>query len=212
MEKSDKLSGFEIAPNRRLFNFWGRRHPSNIALLNELVDNHHLIALFQDDLQDWPTLHASLMDMVHLKSLICLSYTRGAFSSGFGWDRIRRIIETSVQIHALLARIETGFTIHAGWVTCYTGLGVFKWHHDRGYGGGTHRIIFTVGAYEKTMRFKREGESGEISVFLPHNSFVALTRVGGGVIRTKKGERILHMVDSAHNSMTITIHASSNSK
>ena len=106
-------------------------------------------------------------------------------------------------------QIETGFTIHAGWVTCYTSLGVIKWHRDKGYGGGTHRIIFTVGAYEKTMRFKHAGESGEISVFLPHNSFVALTRVGGGVIRTKKGERILHMVDCAHNSMTITIHARS---
>ena len=81
-----KQTGFEIAPNRRLFNFWGRRHPSDIALLNELVDNHHLIALFQNDLQDWPTLHASLMEMVHLKSLLCLSFTRAAFSSGFGWD------------------------------------------------------------------------------------------------------------------------------
>ena len=101
-----------------------------------------------------------------------------------------------------------GRFFQSGWVMCYTGHGVFKWHRDKGYGGGTHCFIFTVGAYEKTMRFKRDGESGEISVFLPHNSFVALTRVGGGVIRTKKGERILHMVDCAHNSMTITIHAS----
>ena len=208
MEKSDELPGFEIAPTRHLFNFRGRRHPSDIALLNELVDNHHLIALFQDDLQDWPTLHASLMEMVHLKYLLCLSYIRGAFSSGFSWDQIRLIIETDVRIHALLAQIETGFTVHAGWVTCYTGLGVFKWHCDNGDGVGTHRIIFAVGVYEKTMRFKRSGESGEISVFLPHNSFVALTRVGGGVIRTKKGERISHMVDCAHNLMTITIHAS----
>jgi hypothetical protein len=34
MEKNDKLSGFEIAPNRQLYHFWGRRHPSDIALLN----------------------------------------------------------------------------------------------------------------------------------------------------------------------------------
>ena len=86
MEERDKLSGFEIAPNRHLYIFWVRRHPSDISLLNELVDNHHLIVLFQDDLQDWPTLHESLMEMINLKSLLCLSYTRGAFSSGFSWD------------------------------------------------------------------------------------------------------------------------------
>ena len=195
--------------SRLLYIFWVRRHPSDISLLNELVDNHHLIVLFQDDLQDWPTLHACLTETVHLESLLCLPYTRGAFSSGFSWDQIRPIIETDVRIHAHLAWIKTGFTIHAGWVTCYTGIGVFsKWHRDKGCGGGTHHIIFMVGAYEKTMRFKRAGESGEISVFLPHNSFVALSMVGGGVIRTKKGERILHMVNCAHNSITVTIQAS----
>jgi hypothetical protein len=107
MEKMDKLSGFEIAPNRHLCNFGGSRHPPYIALLNELVNSHHLIVLFQDDLQSWPTLHASLMEMVHLKSLLCLSYTRGAFSSGFSWDQIRPIIKNDVQINALLARIKT---------------------------------------------------------------------------------------------------------
>jgi hypothetical protein len=65
-----------------------------------------------------------------------------------------------------------------------------------------------LGAFEKIMRFKRAGESEEISVFMPHNSFVALTRVGGGLVKNKKGESIRHMVDCANNSMTVTIHAS----
>jgi hypothetical protein len=56
------------------------------------------------------------MEMINLESLLCLSYTRGAFSSGFSWDRILPFIETDVRIHALLAWIENGFTIHAGWV------------------------------------------------------------------------------------------------
>ena len=95
------------------------------------------------------------MEMINLESLLCLSYTRGAFSSGFSWDRILPIIETDVRIHnPRTPRVDRewihdscwlgGFTIHAGWVTCYSSRGVFKWHRDKGYGGGTHRIIFTV--------------------------------------------------------------------
>ena len=173
MEKSDKLSGFDIAPNRRILHFFGPRHPSNIGLLNELVDNDDAIFVYQNYLRDWPTLHASLMDMVEL-----------------------------------LAQIETIFVIKTGWVNCFTGEGVFGWHRDKGYSGCTHRIIFTLGAFEKTMRFKCAGKSEEISVFMPHNSFVALTRAGGGVVKNKKGESIRHMVDCANNSMTVTIHAS----
>ena len=208
MEKSDKLSGFDIAPNRRILHFFGPRHPSNIGLLNELVDNVDAIFLYQNYLCNWPTLHASLMDMARLQSLLILLYSRGAFSSGFNWDWTRPIIETDVRIRELLAQIETIFVIKTGWVNCFTGEGVFGWHRDRGYSGCTHRIIFTLGAFEKTMRFKRAGMSEEISVFMPHNSFVALTRVGGGVVKNKKGESIRHMVDCANNSMTVTIHAS----
>jgi hypothetical protein len=31
------------------------------------------------------------------------------------------------------------------------------------------------------MRFKRKGKRGEVGIILPNNSFVALSKVGGGV-------------------------------
>ena len=207
MELSTNLSGFTLAPNRRLHFFQEITQP-DIALINELVDNHHAIFLYQNDLADWPTMHERLMGMVHLKALLVLEYTRGAFSSGLSSARIRRIIESDDRISGLIERIEWGFIIHSIWISCYTGLGEFKWHRDKNCVGGTHRIIFTLGAVTKVMRFKRNGEDSEVGVYMPHNSFVALSKVGGGVTTNEEGVTFKHMIDQGGNSWTVNLHAS----
>ena len=207
MELSTNLSGFTLAPNRWLHFFQKIKQP-DIALINELVDNHHAIFLYQNDLADWQTMHDRLMGMVRIKALLILEYTRGAFSSGFSSSRIRGIIQSDDRINGLIERIERKFIIHDIWISCYTGLGEFKWHHDKGYGGGSHRIIFTLGASNKVMRFKRNGEDSEVGVYMPHNSFVALSKVGGGVTTNEEGVTFKHMIDQGGNSWTVNLHAS----
>ena len=108
----------------------------------------------------------------------------------------------------MIERIERGFIIHSIWISCYTGLGEFKWHRDESYGGGSHRIIFTLGAVTKVMRFKRNGEDSEVGVYMPHNSFVALSKVGGGVTTNEEGVTFKHMIDQGGNSWTVNLHAS----
>ena len=207
MELSTNLTGFTLAPNRWLHFFQEITQP-DIALINELVDNHHAIFLYQNDLADWPTMHERLMGMVHLKALLVLEYTRGAFSSGMSSARIRGIIQSDDRINGLIKRIERKFIIHSMWISCYTGLGEFKWHRDKGYGGGSHRIIFTLGAVTKVMRFKRNGEDSEVGVYMPHNSFVALSKVGGGVTTNEEGVTFKHMIDQGGNSWTVNLHVS----
>ena len=148
------------------------------------------------------------MGMVHLKALLVLEYTRGAFSSGLSSARIRKIIESDDRINGLMERIERGFIIHSIWISCYTGLGEFKWHCDKGYGGGSHRIIFTLGAITKVMRFKRNREDSEVGVYMPHNSFVALSKVGGGVTTNEEGVTFKHMIDQGGNSWAVNLHVS----
>jgi hypothetical protein len=56
------------------------------------------------------------------------------------------------------------------------------------------------------MRVKREGEKSEVAVFLPHNSCVALSMVGGGVTTNAEGETFKHiMIDGGGNTWTAPI-------
>ena len=55
------------------------------------------------------------------------------------------------------------------------------------------------------MRVKREGEKSEVAVFLPHNSCVALTMVGGSVTTNAEGGTFKHMIDGGGNTWTAPI-------
>jgi hypothetical protein len=207
MELSKNLSGFKLANQWRHF-IW-LSGPPDIQLINKLVDGDtpHVVFYSQDDLGDWDGTHIDLMAMCREQSLLVLAYARGAFSSGFSWDRVRPILFSSQRFTRLIERIETGFVIHSGWVAVYSGLGRFKFHRDKSYSGGTHRIIFTMGAYDKVMRFKRKGKSGEVGIIVPNNSFVALSKVGGGIDEDEDGEFYCHAIVGGAMSWTFAVHA-----
>ena len=87
MELSQNLSGFELAKQRHFIWLTG---PPDIQLINKLVDGDtpHVVFYCQDDLGDWDGTHIDLMAMCREQSLLVLAYARGAFSSGFSWDRV----------------------------------------------------------------------------------------------------------------------------
>ena len=51
-----------------------------------------------------------------------------------------------------------------------------------------------MGAYDKVMRFNRNGKRGEVGIILPNNSFEALSKVGGGIDEDEDGELYCHAV------------------
>jgi len=155
----------------------------NVEMLESWVGDNLISFGFEPAIGEWQELYDQLMTLNEQDFLLIQAYLRGAYTSGYDWVNVRKLLEKIPSIKAWLEKLEKQYIINHGWCLCYPEDGKHPFHGDGKYKGSL-RMILTLGSFNKWIFFRKTEKTNDISdmvgVKLAHGSTVWMTPEGGG--------------------------------